>query len=54
MGLFGRKTETDKLNAVVDRLPRRAADWTPEQRAAFTAQSDRAMREQNEHNRRRP
>jgi hypothetical protein len=41
------RTETEKLADVRADLPREVAEWTPEQRAAFTAQSDRAMREQN-------
>ncbi|MFF9215605.1 hypothetical protein [Streptomyces viridosporus] len=47
MGLFGGKSETGKLGEVVDGLPRQVADWTPEQRRQFAAQSDRAMLEQN-------
>lgn len=47
MGLFSSKDETAKLADTVASLPRRAADWTPEQREQFTTQSDRAMREQN-------
>ncbi|WP_330339390.1 hypothetical protein [Streptomyces sp. NBC_00557] len=40
------KSETAKLQETVDRLPKRAADWTPAQRQQYTDQSDRAMREQ--------
>jgi hypothetical protein len=47
MGLFSRKNETDVLADTVASLPRQAADWTPEQLARFTQQSNRAMREQN-------
>lgn len=47
MGLFSRKTETDRLAATVASLPPQAADWTPQQLAQFTQQSNRAMREQN-------
>ncbi|WP_175438088.1 hypothetical protein [Streptomyces sp. SGAir0924] len=41
-------SETAKLDQVVDSLPKQVADWTPAQRAEYTAQSDRAMLEQNE------
>ncbi|MDX3555203.1 MULTISPECIES: hypothetical protein [Streptomyces] len=49
MGLFNRntQTETDRLATTVADLPPRAADWTPQQLAQFTEQSNRAMREQN-------
>lgn len=47
MGLINRKSETAKLRETVDSLPKQVADWTPEQRQQFAAQSDRAMREQN-------
>ncbi|WP_405960591.1 hypothetical protein OG235_24670 [Streptomyces sp. NBC_00024] len=49
MGLFSRKaeTETDRLATTVASLPPQAADWTPQQLAQFTEQSNRAMREQN-------
>ncbi|MBD9703393.1 hypothetical protein IHE56_15145 [Streptomyces sp. ID01-12c] len=47
MGLFARKTETETLADTVAALPPQPADWTPEQRAQFTEQSNRAMREQN-------
>ncbi|MEU8555948.1 hypothetical protein AB0C80_18430 [Streptomyces anthocyanicus] len=46
MGFLSRQSETAKLDQVVDSLPAQVADWTPEQRAQYTAQSDRAMREQ--------
>ncbi|WP_435218396.1 hypothetical protein [Streptomyces sp. bgisy034] len=39
--------ETQALRSLVGQLPDRVADWTPEQREDFTAQSDRSMREQN-------
>ncbi|WP_217545593.1 hypothetical protein [Streptomyces sp. GbtcB6] len=39
--------ETKELNNLVDRLPEQVSDWTPEQRDQYTAQSDRAMNEQN-------
>ncbi|MFE1925818.1 hypothetical protein ACFW91_25005 [Streptomyces asoensis] len=42
-----KRTETEKLAAARAALPQRVAEWTPEQRRAFTAQSDEAMREQN-------
>jgi hypothetical protein len=42
-----KQTETEKLATARAALPQRVADWTPQQRDAFTAQSDRAMREQN-------
>ncbi|MGX1223163.1 hypothetical protein [Streptomyces ambofaciens] len=48
MGFLSRKSETARLEQVVDALPARVADWTPAQRAQYAAQSDRAMREQNE------
>ncbi|MFI5685883.1 hypothetical protein [Streptomyces sp. NPDC051636] len=38
-------SETDKLQETVSRLPKRVADWTPEERQQYTTQSDRAMRE---------
>jgi hypothetical protein len=41
------RTEIEKLANTRAALPKRVADWTPEQRESFTAQSDRAMREQN-------
>ncbi|MDX2700575.1 hypothetical protein [Streptomyces ipomoeae] len=49
MGLFSRKTETetDRLAHTLASLPPQPADWTPEQRAQFAEQSNRAMREQN-------
>jgi hypothetical protein len=47
MGLFTRKTETDLLADTVASLPPQPANWTPEQYAQFTQQSNRAMREQN-------
>jgi hypothetical protein len=47
MGLFSGKSETSKLDDTLDDLPDKVADWTPAQRDTFTAQSDRAMREQN-------
>lgn len=47
MGLFNNKSETDKLAATVAGLPSEVASWSPDQRAQFTQQSDRAMREQN-------
>jgi hypothetical protein len=47
MGFFNSKSESDKLSDAVDNLPQEVSTWTPEQRAAFTTQSDRAMREQN-------
>lgn len=46
MGFLNRKSETAKLNDTVDQLPAQVADWTPQQRAQYAAQSDRAMREQ--------
>ncbi|MGI3199641.1 hypothetical protein ACRJ4W_15420 [Streptomyces sp. GLT-R25] len=48
MGFLSRKSETQKLNDTVDALPAQVATWTPQQRAQYVAQSDRAMREQNE------
>ena len=39
--------ETRELRQTVASLPANVADWTPEQRAAYAQQSDRAMREQN-------
>lgn len=47
------QSETDKLNKIVDDLPRRIADWTPEQRQQHAAQSDRAMREQAQQTRKK-
>lgn len=47
MGLFNRQNETDRLATTVASLPPQPADWTPEQLAQFTEQSNRAMREQN-------
>ena len=47
MGLFSSKSETAKLDDTVSDLPDKVADWTPEQRGTFAAQSDRVMREQN-------
>ncbi|MFF9269097.1 hypothetical protein [Streptomyces rochei] len=47
MGLLSRKSETAKLEETVDALPAQIADWTPAQRAQYSAQSDRAMREQH-------
>ncbi|MEU3683755.1 hypothetical protein AB0E99_22845 [Streptomyces sp. NPDC030592] len=49
MGIFSRRNQTEpkSLDQVVDRLPRQVASWTPEQRAAYTAASDRAMRQQS-------
>ena len=47
MGLFSGKSETAKLDDTVHDLPDKVADWTPAQRGAFAAQSDRVMREQN-------
>ncbi|WP_405911347.1 hypothetical protein OG529_04305 [Streptomyces longwoodensis] len=45
---FGRKNpETRALRETVAKLPGKVSEWTPEQRAAFAKQSDRAMREQN-------
>ncbi|MGW3442195.1 hypothetical protein [Streptomyces sp. NPDC001076] len=41
-----RRPETGKLEKVVKKLPRRVADWSPEQREQYAEQSDRAMREQ--------
>ncbi|KAF2774644.1 hypothetical protein [Streptomyces sp. OM5714] len=46
MSILSRKSETAKLNQVVDALPAQVADWTPQQRAQYAAQPDRAMREQ--------
>ena len=46
MGLFSRNSETDALRELVDELPDRVADWTPEQRQEFNAQSDAAAFEQ--------
>lgn len=46
MGLFNKESETAKLRETVASLPQQVADWTPEQRVQFAAQSDRAMREQ--------
>ncbi|MEU9149184.1 hypothetical protein AB0D59_01190 [Streptomyces sp. NPDC048417] len=40
-------TETKALNKLVKQLPKQVSDWTPEQRNQYTAQSDRAMHEQN-------
>lgn len=39
--------ETKALRSLVSELPDRVAEWTPTQRQEFSAQSDRAMREQN-------
>lgn len=39
--------ETNALRSLVEELPDQVADWSPEQRAEFSAQSDRSMREQN-------
>lgn len=39
--------QTEALRELVAELPNRVADWSPEQRAEFSAQSDRSMREQN-------
>jgi hypothetical protein len=47
MGFLGRKTETDRLADTLAGLPPQPADWTPEQRAQYTEQSNRAMRQQN-------
>lgn len=47
MGLRSRKNETDRLADTLNSLPPKPADWTPEQLDRFTAQSNRAMREQN-------
>ena len=47
MGRFTRQNETDRLATTVASLPPQPADWTPEQLAQFTEQSNRAMREQN-------
>ena len=47
MGLLGRKNETTRLADTLAKLPSQTADWTPEQLAQFTEQSNRAMREQN-------
>jgi len=47
MGFFSSKSESDRLSDTVDSLPQEVGTWTPKQRAAFTTQSDRAMREQN-------
>lgn len=41
------KSETAKLRETVAGLPPRVADWTPEQRRRFAAQSDRATRQEN-------
>ncbi|MGW6210956.1 hypothetical protein [Streptomyces sp. NPDC055109] len=48
MGVFSRSTqpETSKLQEVVAELPAKVADWTPDQRAQFATQSDRAAFEQ--------
>jgi hypothetical protein len=46
MGIVRRKSETAKLDQVVDSLPAQVADWTPQQRAQHADQSNRAMREQ--------
>jgi hypothetical protein len=46
MGLFSRNSETEALRELVDELPKQVADWTPEQRNRFTAQSDAAALEQ--------
>jgi hypothetical protein len=45
MRLRRASSETAELRRTVESLPKRVADWTPEQRAQFTTQSDRAMRE---------
>ncbi|MFJ3794960.1 hypothetical protein ACIPSJ_01590 [Streptomyces sp. NPDC090088] len=39
--------ETKALQDLVDQLPEQVSTWTPQQRADYTDQSDRAMREQN-------
>lgn len=46
MALRRGNSETAKLGKVVKSLPKKVADWTPEQRKTFTTQSDRAMRQQ--------
>ncbi|MFG2679199.1 hypothetical protein [Streptomyces sp. NPDC048392] len=49
MGILNRKNQqpaSRALDKVVDSLPRQVADWTPEQRATYTAAADRATREQ--------
>ncbi|MEV5977510.1 hypothetical protein [Streptomyces sp. NPDC052114] len=38
--------QTQALRAMTTDLPSNPSDWTPEQRDAFTQQSDEAMREQ--------
>jgi len=52
MGILSRRNQTEpkpqSLDTVVDGLPRQVADWSPEQRAAYAAASDRVMREQGE------
>ncbi|MFE0132407.1 hypothetical protein ACFWY6_12670 [Streptomyces sp. NPDC059037] len=40
--------ETQALRAMTDGLSSNPADWTSEERGAFTQQSDAAMREQSE------
>ncbi len=50
MGILSRRNQTESeaasLDQVVDSLPRQVATWTPEQRATYTAASNRTMREQ--------
>jgi hypothetical protein len=47
MGFRSRKNETETLADTLNGLPPQPAEWTPEQLAQFTEQSNRAMREQN-------
>ncbi|MBE4790999.1 hypothetical protein [Streptomyces caniscabiei] len=47
MGFRSRKNETETLADTLSGLPPQPGDWTPEQLAEFTQQSNRAMREQN-------
>ncbi|MGQ5606174.1 hypothetical protein [Streptomyces sp. EKS3.2] len=57
MGILSRRNQTEpkpkSLDAVVDNLPSQVASWTPEQRAAYAAASDQAMREQADQQTRR-
>ncbi|MFF8679508.1 hypothetical protein ACF07F_16515 [Streptomyces sp. NPDC015237] len=50
MSKLSRKSQPEpaSLDQVVDSLPRQVTDWTPEQHAAYSAASNRAMREEAE------
>lgn len=55
MGILNRRNqpEAPTLDEIVDSLPKQVSAWTPEQRAAYTAASDRTMREQGKRETRR-